>query len=255
MSNSPDEADELARDGSDDDRCFLSASEHSSISTAEPDLGFPCNVEDFGRNSLVSLAHRLTDLGRHSVGPGRFHDEPACDDASCLRDSGRSACLSARILARHQPETRHELPWTVEPSHVTDFSNHAGGDDERNAAKSLQRLDDRSQGPIRQEFQDLPFDGLFALDGLIHCVDVSLECDLLRRMFEALIAEPNAMLLLPDCSNISATVAQQEAPNALSGLADILGGNLASPDEIAHGFVRLVRNPNCRKLSGARQAR
>jgi hypothetical protein len=68
--------------------------------------------------------------------------------------------LAARIFARYQPEIRHELPWTIEPSHVTDFGNHAGGDNERNAAKSLQRLDDRSQRPIRQERQDLPFDGL-----------------------------------------------------------------------------------------------
>jgi hypothetical protein len=90
---------------------------------------------------------------------------------------------------------------------------------------------------------------------LIHCVDVGLERDLLRRMIEALITEPNAMLFLPDGSNISATVTQQEAASALPGLADILGGNLASPDEIAHGFVRLIRNPDCRKLSSARQAR
>lgn len=85
MSNCPDEADEFARDGSDDDRCFLSAREHSSISTAEPDLRLPCNVEDFGRNSLVSLAHRLTNLGWHSVGP---NTSPEQASRSRIRWSG-----------------------------------------------------------------------------------------------------------------------------------------------------------------------
>ncbi len=134
------------------------------------------------------------------------------------------------MLAWHEPEISHELPRAIEPAHIAHFGDYAGCNDECNAAKSLRCLHDRAKRPAWQECQYLPFDGFFALDGLIHCIDVGLEGDLLCRMGEALIAEPNAMLLLPDCSDISTIMAQQEAPNALSGLADILGRNFTSPD-------------------------
>ena len=99
----------------------------------------------------------------------------------------------------------------------------------------------------------MPFDGLFTLDGLIHCVDIGQKrfCGEDDRSFDCQAKRDAASSkLLQHIGDRG----EQEAPNALSSLADILGGNLASPDEIAHGFVRLVRNPNCRSF-GARQAR
>ena len=74
-------------------------------------------------------------------------------------------------------------------------------------------------------------------------------------MLEALIAEPYTMLLFPDCSGIPAAVAQEEALDALAGLPNILAGDLARTNEIAHGFVGIVRDPDGRQFSGTREPR
>ena len=163
--------------------------------------------------------------------------------------------LVSRLLAWHKTKIGHELARVVEPSHVTDLGDHAGRNNEGNAAECLQRFNDRAERPFWQEGQDLPFDGAFSIVGLIHGVDVGLERDLLCRVLEALIAEPYTMLLFPDCSGIPAAVAQEEALDALARLPNILAGNLARTNEIAYGFVGLVRDPDGRQFSGTREPR
>ena len=91
VSDGPDESDEFASDGCDHDRSLLSTGEHSAVSSAEPDLRLPGNVADLHREGLLSLVHGLANLGGHSVGPRRLHDQPSRDDTARFGDAGESA--------------------------------------------------------------------------------------------------------------------------------------------------------------------
>jgi hypothetical protein len=75
-------------------------------------------------------------------------------------------------------------------------------------------------------------------------IEIGLKGDLLRRMGEALIGKPDAMLLLPHRTNITAAVAQEKALDALPKLSHVLYRCLASTSEIAHRFMRFVRHPD-----------
>src|SRR5262245_40448443 len=85
-------------------------------------------------------------------------------------------------------------------------------------------------------------------------IEVGLEGDLLGRMVKALIAEPYTVCPFPDGSDVAATIAQEEAPNALARLSHVFDRNLAGPNEITHGLVGLIGNPHAREFSGAGEA-
>ena len=83
----------------------------------------------------------------------------------------------------------------------------------------------------------------FAIDRLVHGVEVTLERDLLGGMVKALITEPDPMTSLPNGSDISAPMAQEKALNALTCLPNHFDSDLTGPDQIAHRLVGLIGNP------------
>jgi hypothetical protein len=103
--------------------------------------------------------------------------------------------------------------------------------------------------PAPLALSNLPIDELFAIDRLVHGIEVTLERDLLGGMVEALITEPDPMTSLPNGSDISPAVAQEKALNALTCLSDRFDSDLTGPDEIAHRLVGLVGNPRMRNCS------
>ncbi|OBS50761.1 hypothetical protein A8B73_20060 [Methylosinus sp. 3S-1] len=74
-------------------------------------------------------------------------------------------------------------------------------------------------------------------------------------MIEALIGEPDSMLLFPYRVGITTTMTEKEALDALPSLAQVLRRGLSSANEIAHGLMRFVWHPHRCELSGAGQAR
>jgi|SRR5580704_3151 hypothetical protein len=247
----PDKPNEFAGDRCDHDWWCLSPGEHSAIPGAEANLRLPGDGADFGRSSFLPALHGLSDFRRHAVSPSRLDDQFARDDAAGFGDARRPSCFAAGALSGDQAEVGHELARIIKALEVADFGDHAGRHGERDAAEGLQRFDDRSERPVRQEGLDLLLDLQLSLDGLIHGVEMGLESDLLRRMVEGLVAKPNAMAALPNRAGISSTIAKEKPLNALTRLPDILAGDLARSDEIAHRLVSVVGRPNLGQLAGA----
>ncbi|HEY7246860.1 MAG TPA: hypothetical protein VH678_23545 [Xanthobacteraceae bacterium] len=107
----------------------------------------------------------------------------------------------------------------------------------------------------RARAQQSAIDELFAIDRLIHGIEVTLERGLLGGMVKALITEPDLMTSLPSGSNISPVVAQEKALNASRCLSDRFDSDLRGPDQIAHRLVGLVGNPYGGKFASAREPR
>jgi hypothetical protein len=149
----------------------------------------------------------------------------------------------------------HELAGMIKPPHVADFGDDPCRSREGYAPHRLERLDNRAERPVRNERLDLLFDEIFAFDRLIHGIEIGLKGDLLRRMGNALIGKPDAMLLLPHRPKITAAVTQKKSLDALLKLSHVLYRCLASTNEIAHRFMRFVRHPDRGELACAREAR
>ena len=103
-------------------------------------MGLPGDVADLHGERFLPPLDPRADLSRHSIGPCRLYQQPSCNDAARLRDPGEPARFPTLMLARHQAKIGHELPRIVEPPHVSDFSNHGGGNHQGNATKRLQRF-------------------------------------------------------------------------------------------------------------------
>jgi hypothetical protein len=84
---------------------------------------------------------------------------------------------------------------------------------------------------------------------------VILKGDLLGRMRETLIGEPNPMRPAPRFSRIPPIMLKQERLDPLAGFADVEGRRLPGTDEVANGLVNLVRNPDRFEFTGPRQSR
>src|SRR5208337_5286409 len=80
------------------------------------------------------------------------------------------------MLTWHKTEIGHELARTVKPPHVTDLRNHACRDNGGNAAERLQRFDHCTKRPFGQKSHDFPLDSHFSFAGLIHGIEIGLDC-------------------------------------------------------------------------------
>jgi hypothetical protein len=66
----------------------------------------------------------------------------------------------------------------------------------------------------------------------------------LRGVVKTPIGQPNLVLSIPRLLLISTAVLQEKRLNALSRLPDVKRGDLSRADEIAHGSMNLVRDPD-----------
>jgi hypothetical protein len=73
-------------------------------------------------------------------------------------------------------------------------------------------------------------------------------------MLERPVTKPQGVSSLPDRASVSAAVSQQEPLNALPACLTSFAGDLASADQIAHGLVRAVGDPDFCQLACPRQS-
>jgi hypothetical protein len=109
LPDSPDKADELARDGGTDLVLELAACHQVSKALTQPLLRRPGDLLDFGGRTLcASLQDRGLACGM-TIGPGCF-DEYAPDMAVAgLGDATAALALAAGVFAGHQAQIRHQL--------------------------------------------------------------------------------------------------------------------------------------------------
>src|SRR5881628_3441926 len=115
----PEEREDLARDGRDNDIRVLPACDHAAVPLAQPHLRLP---RDF-LNRLRALFDPLLQVSRHlrriAIGPGRFHQRPTRVTVAGLGDRAETARLARRVLARDPANERGELPGAVEAGDVS----------------------------------------------------------------------------------------------------------------------------------------
>jgi hypothetical protein len=115
------------------------------------------------------------------------------------------------VLARHQPEIGHELPRVREPRKITHLGYQGDGDDPPDPLERLQGLDDWGQRPLGQELVDLPVELGAAALRLLMGVEIALERDLLGRVREALVRQPDAVIVAPRLAAVAPALLEQEA--------------------------------------------
>jgi len=115
------------------------------------------------------------------------------------------------MLRRRQPEIGHQPAGIVEPVEVANFGHHRHRHDERDPAHGLYRPDYRREAQARQQDRDLIGQSLDPGLGVSHGMDIVLEHDLLRRVFEANRRQPVRVSLRPTLlAGTDPAVPQQE---------------------------------------------
>jgi len=165
---------------------------------------------------------------------------------------------AARSLGRNKPQERHQMASVLEACHVADLGDDANRNDEGHPAQGLQRLHQRGHRPSRQNLADLLIEFSAPSDGLRLGAKVVLEGDLLGRMTEALVGKPFAMLPAPRLLDIASVVFEQERLDTLASFSNVERCRLARTNEVANGFVNLIRHPielefACPQQSGEHQ--
>lgn len=159
-------------------------------------------------------------------------------------------------FARRQSEIGHKLPRVREAIEVADFRNQGNRRDCGDPAQGLNGGDNLRQRPGGQEFLHLLGQAIATRLGLLHRLHEFFEGNLACGMFETLTGQPKAMLVRPvDASGIDAPVPQKEAQHLLSRTPQRPHRHLPGATKIAHGFVRVVGNPNRREFTRPKQRR
>ena len=117
-SDRPDEARELAGDGSDYDGQLLAALRQRAIPAAQSRLCLGGDVADRGRDAFMSIVFR-------PAGPRYMAVTQALPIKACrtrplpaLVMPSRTHGVACRTFTWHQAEVTHELAWGFEPSEV-----------------------------------------------------------------------------------------------------------------------------------------
>lgn len=179
--------------------------------------------------------------GRHAVGPGTLDQHATRKRVPRLGNPGAPDGASGRVFARHQAEIGHQLPSIVEASKVADFGYHRDRDDESDPTHCLERRGDRGHRPARHQLFDLPRQPVASGFGILDCMDIVLEDDLLCRMIKAHRGEPPSIGQGPRANPvINLVVAQQKALQMLTRLRQPSHRCRPRAHQIAHRFMSSV---------------
>ena len=138
---------------------------------------------------------------------------------------------------------------------VIEFRDQCRRIHQRHPAQRLQGLHHRRQRPVRQHPPDGPSQAIPPLGGGLDGGDEILEHDVVHRLIKLQSGEPSAVHQRPGWALIVPPVAQQKARELLARLAELADCGEARPHQIAHRFVRRIRNPDRGQFAGARQPR
>jgi hypothetical protein len=96
--------------------------------------------------------------------------------------------------------------------------------------------------------RELPFEFVASCSRAGGATEIALKGNLLRRVRELLVAQPDRVPSSSRGSLITTLVTQQESLDPLPHLMQIVGSSMSSADQIAHRLVPFVRNPDRREL-------
>ena len=248
----PDEPDQFTSHGGDGDLAALLARlGQAAISTMQPQLCLPSDILcRLGRISPIGSLP-LSDFGSQPVEPRRLEQQGPNVRGPCLRDAARPCRPAAGVFPWHKAEVAYELSGTGEAREVAHLSGHCGGDYQAHATQRAEVSHHRRQAPLRQKHLDLSVDLRAAGHGLLFFYDIALQCELLRGMSKLKVCKPCPMCPTPSFALVIAAVLQKIATDPLPGLADLVGRDPPSPDQILHRLVHFVGRPDVGQLSGA----
>ena len=209
-------------------------------------LSLPGNMADRLRQPFQSVTDDLRHPRREPVRPSRRDQAGPCQRiAGPTPDRGATG-------RRVEPEKRHQLARVLEPAEAADLGNDHRRHDQRHAAQN--RLDDRCQRPLRQQFGDRLLEPIARRLGALDPLQHLLVRQVLGRMREGQFAQPAPMHLRPVAVRRTRAMAQQEAQQLLARLAQIPHRLRPQPPQVPHRLVCFVRHPE-RQLPGAQRLR
>jgi hypothetical protein len=122
-------------------------------------------------------------------------------------------------------------------------------------AQAAQGLNERSHRPARHD-NDASNELIAAILGRPSRFEIVLKDYLMRLLIEGLTGKPGAVPLRPMLAGlIDSAMPQQEGQQLLARPHELHRGIQPCPRQIAHGFVRLIWNPDAGEVAGSMQHR
>lgn len=252
----PDEADEFAGDGSDGDDALLAVAEEVLEAGTEADLGFPGDFDHGLGLAVLAFSDVGRDPGRKPVLPGGFDHGPATTLVAGPGDGALTALLAGGGFAGNDADEGHQAGGLGEAGEVADLGHPGDGMEGGEAPQAHQGLDQGTTPPPGQLGVDGGGEAFNAADRILNGTEQFLEGDLLAGMRELLDAQVVEMAGGPTAlAVVAASVAEEEALDALTAGAEFLDGAEPGADQVPHGLVGLVRHMDEGEFAGPEQAR
>ncbi len=189
------------------------------------------------------------------IGPCCFNGDPPQVRVPGLGDPAPSGPRAARVLARAHPAIAHQLRRSREARQLADFRDDRHRRDQCDPAQRLEGVDHRPHRWRRRRHRliDRPFEPFDAADHVIDFVQVVQPRGLLRRLLELHLTDPRQVSLCPRRHRgwRPPSVPQQKFAETMAGAQLVLLRRLSSSHQIPQRFVRGVRHPHGRQVSGA----
>src|SRR5262252_10156157 len=251
----PQEAHQLAGNRGHGDRRSFAVADEMAVAPMQPLLRPPRLPDDLIGLRLAPARQRAADRGAMAIVPGGLDEDPARVRIAGFRQRTPPVGLAGGVLARHQPQVGHELPGPAEALEVHDLGHEHHRRERADAAEAAQPPDGV---PIRRrlrEGRDLLVEFRLPRQRLFERKHGCLERALQRRQLEVLPADPGPMPLRPVLlRNPEPSVPIEQLQETMSPAHDIAPHGLATPHQVAGGFLRLVGHVDRGQLPRPKQA-
>jgi hypothetical protein len=153
--NSPYEAGELASDGGYHFGFHFSLGHKPTEPAAESNLGFPGNIPDGLRQSLLSFEQKPAYPGRLAIGVGRFNENAPDVAIAGFGDAAPFDGLTAGVFRGNQTQIGHELPGILKTSYIADLRDGGYSHRRSHPSEGLEGFNHWGQAPLGQQLQTL----------------------------------------------------------------------------------------------------